>query len=51
MSATVSDDDGPTEWVVMVKTTKSNYEKPMVVVGMYKFHAILNLNLFIFSEA
>ena len=44
--ATVSDDVGPTKSVAIVKTTKSNYEKPMVVVGMYKFHAQLNLNLF-----
>jgi hypothetical protein len=25
MSTTGSDDDGPTEWVVMVKTSKSNW--------------------------
>jgi hypothetical protein len=38
MSATVSDDDGPTEWVVMVKTTKLDYEKTTLVVGEYKFN-------------
>jgi hypothetical protein len=27
MSATVSDDVGPTKWVAIVKTTKSNYER------------------------
>jgi hypothetical protein len=42
----VSDDAGPTEWVIMVKTTKSNYEKTMLVVGEYKFNKLINLNLF-----
>jgi hypothetical protein len=45
-SATVSDDDGPTKWVAMVKTTKSNYEKTMLVVGEYKLNEEINLNLF-----
>jgi hypothetical protein len=32
----VSDDDGPTKWVAMVKTTKLNYEKTTLVVGEHK---------------
>jgi hypothetical protein len=46
MSATLSDDDGPTERGVMAKTTKLNYEKTMQVVGKYKFNELINLNLF-----
>jgi hypothetical protein len=45
-SATVSNDDGPTKWVVMVKTPKSYYEKTALVVGEYKFNKLINLNLF-----
>ena len=29
----MSDDDAPTKWVAIVKTTKSNYEKTTLVVG------------------
>jgi hypothetical protein len=38
MSALVSDDDGPTEWVFVVKTPKLNYGKRALVVSEYKFN-------------
>jgi hypothetical protein len=44
----VSDDDGRTKWVGMVKTTKSNHEKTTLVVGEHKFNELINLNLFWF---
>jgi hypothetical protein len=45
-STTVSDDDGLTKWVAMVKTTKSNYEKTTLMVGEHKFNELIHLNLF-----
>jgi hypothetical protein len=42
----VSDDDGPTKWVVMAKMTKSNDEETKLVVGEYKFNKLINLKLF-----